>query len=115
VSLNEVGGMPERFGMPLEAFHGQNMERVKFWPHALVTTDTHDTKRSEDVRARINVLSEIPREWGDQVKAWARVNKKKKTLIDGAEAPDRNEEYLLYQNSWGLANGESYGQYLMNS
>jgi (1->4)-alpha-D-glucan 1-alpha-D-glucosylmutase len=102
VSLNEVGGMPERFGMPLEAFHGQNMERVKFWPHALVATDTHDTKRSEDVRARINVLSEIPREWGDQVKAWARVNKKKKTMSDGVEAPDRNEEYLLYQTLLGV-------------
>ena len=60
VSLNEVGGMPERFGTPLETFHGQNMERIKNWPHALITTSTHDTKRSEDVRARINVLSEMP-------------------------------------------------------
>jgi (1->4)-alpha-D-glucan 1-alpha-D-glucosylmutase len=102
VSMNEVGGMPERFGTPLEAFHGQNIERVKFWPHALVTTDTHDTKRSEDVRARINVLSEIPREWGDRVRAWARMNKKKKNLIDGVEAPDRNEEYLLYQTLLGV-------------
>ena len=63
VSLNEVGGMPDRFGTPLETFHGQNIERTKFWPHALIATSTHDTKRSEDVRARINVLSEIPAEW----------------------------------------------------
>lgn len=101
VSLNEVGGMPDRFGIPLETFHGQNMERVKFWPHALITTGTHDTKRSEDVRARINVLSEMPREWGDRVRAWARMNRKKKTVIDGVEAPDRNEEYLLYQTLVG--------------
>ncbi len=101
VSLCEVGGMPERFGTPLDAFHGHNIERAKFWPHALVTTDTHDTKRSEDVRARINVLSEIPREWGDRARAWARMNKKRKTVIDGVEAPDRNEEYLLYQTLLG--------------
>ena len=63
VSLNEVGGSPERFGTPLEAFHGQNMERIKSYPHAMLATSTHDTKRSEDVRARINVLSEIPDIW----------------------------------------------------
>jgi (1->4)-alpha-D-glucan 1-alpha-D-glucosylmutase len=101
VSLNEVGGMPDRFGTPLETFHGQNRERMKFWPQALITTATHDTKRSEDVRARINVLSEMPREWGDRVRAWARMNRKKKTVIDGVEAPDRNEEYLLYQTLVG--------------
>jgi (1->4)-alpha-D-glucan 1-alpha-D-glucosylmutase len=101
VSLNEVGGMPDRFGIPLETFHGQNIERVRLWPHALITTETHDTKRSEDVRARINVLSEIPREWGDRVRAWARMNRNKKTAIDGLAAPDRNEEYLLYQTLAG--------------
>ena len=63
VSLNEVGGNPERFGTPLDAFHGQNIERAKSWPHGLIATSTHDTKRSEDVRARLNVLSEIPDEW----------------------------------------------------
>lgn len=101
VSLNEVGGMPERFGTPLDTFHGQNIERAKSWPHALIATSTHDTKRSEDVRARINVLTEIPREWSERVRAWARINKKKKTMIDGSEAPDRNEEYLLYQTLIG--------------
>jgi (1->4)-alpha-D-glucan 1-alpha-D-glucosylmutase len=101
VSLNEVGGMPERFGTPLETFHGQNIERMKSWPHALIATETHDTKRSEDVRARINVLSEIPREWSERVRTWARLNKKKKGAIDGSEAPSRNEEYLLYQTLIG--------------
>lgn len=101
VSLNEVGGMPERFGTSLEAFHGQNIERSKSWPHALITTATHDTKRGEDIRQRINVLSEIPREWAEHVRTWARMNKKKKITIEGSEAPDRNEEYLLYQTLVG--------------
>ena len=100
-SLNEVGGMPDRFGISLEAFHGQNIERMKNWPHAMITTATHDTKRSEDVRARINVLSGSPREWADRARSWARMNKKKKTVIDGVEMPDRNEEYLLYQTLVG--------------
>jgi (1->4)-alpha-D-glucan 1-alpha-D-glucosylmutase len=102
VSLNEVGGMPERFGTPLETFHGQNIERRKFWPHALIATATHDTKRSEDVRARINVLSEMPREWGEHIRMWARLNKKKKRVLEGREVPDRNEEYLLYQTLVGI-------------
>jgi len=97
VSLNEVGGNPERFGTPLETFHGQNIERTKFWPHAMITTATHDIKRSEDVRARLNVLSEIPNEWRDGVIRWSRMNRKKKSVMDGQWIPDRNEEYLIYQ------------------
>ena len=102
VSLNEVGGMPERFGTPLETFHGQNIERSKFWPHALIASSTHDTKRSEDVRARINVLSEIPEEWRRRVIFWRRINKKRKMVVDARTAPDRNEEYLLYQTLVGV-------------
>ncbi len=102
VSLNEVGGMPDRFGTPLETFHGQNMERVKNWPHALITTSTHDTKRSEDVRMRINVLSEMPVEWAEHLKKWAKLNKKKKISIESVPAPDLNEEYLLYQTLVGV-------------
>ncbi|OGW49149.1 MAG: malto-oligosyltrehalose synthase [Nitrospirae bacterium GWC2_57_9] len=102
VSLNEVGGMPDRFGIPLETFHGQNMERIKNWPHALITTSTHDTKRSEDVRARINVLSEMPREWGTYVRNWALLNRKHKKVIEGEKMPDRNDEYLLYQTLAGV-------------
>ncbi len=101
VSLNEVGGNPDRFGTPLDAFHGQNIERAKIWPHSLLATSTHDTKRSEDVRARLNVLSEIPNEWRERVMRWARMNKKHKTILDGQRAPDLNEEYLLYQTLVG--------------
>ncbi|HEX9898663.1 MAG TPA: malto-oligosyltrehalose synthase, partial [Candidatus Methylomirabilis sp.] len=97
VSLNEVGGSPERFGTPLEAFHGQNIERSRSCPLTLLATSTHDTKRSEDLRARINVLSEIPERWRAALARWRRLNKKKKTLVDGQPAPDPNEEYLLYQ------------------
>ncbi len=101
VSLNEVGGSPDRFGTSLETFHGKNIERIKSWPHALIATSTHDTKRSEDVRARINVLSEIPDEWKECLIRWNRLNKKKKPVIDGMAVPDRNEEYLLYQTLIG--------------
>ncbi|MEW6068667.1 MAG: malto-oligosyltrehalose synthase [Nitrospirota bacterium] len=101
ISLNEVGGSPDRFGISLEAFHGMNIERLKFWPHALITTSTHDTKRSEDVRARINILSEIPDEWKRHVTYWSRLNRKRKVMVDGQFVPDRNEEYLLYQTLIG--------------
>lgn len=101
ISLNEVGGMPERFGTSIETFHGQNIERGKFWPHALITSSTHDTKRGEDVRTRINVLSEIPEAWKNHLFLWARTNKSKKKIIEGQPAPDRNEEYYLYQTLIG--------------
>ncbi len=101
VSLNEVGGSPDRFGLSLEAFHGQNLDRLKFWPHALITTSTHDTKRSEDVRARINVLSEIPDKWRECLTRWSYLNKKKKTVVEGRDIPDRNEECLIYQTLIG--------------
>jgi (1->4)-alpha-D-glucan 1-alpha-D-glucosylmutase len=102
VSLNEVGGAPDRFGTALDTFHGQNIERIKNWPHSLIATSTHDTKRGEDVRARINVLSEMPVEWAGKVRTWSRLNKKKKTKTEGVESPDRNEEYLLYQTLIGV-------------
>jgi len=101
LSLNEVGGSPDRFGIPLETFHGQNIERTKFWPHALITTSTHDTKRCEDLRARLNVLSEIPEEWKDCLVRWNRTNRKKKMMVEGQRVPDRNEEYFLYQTLVG--------------
>lgn len=97
LSLNEVGGSPDRFGTPVETFHGQNIERSKFWPHALITTSTHDSKRSEDVRARINVLSEIPDQWKTHLLNWSRLNKNKKIAMEGRAVPDRNEEYFFYQ------------------
>lgn len=101
VSLNEVGGSPERFGVTIDAFHGQNIDRSKFRPHSMLATSTHDTKRSEDVRARINVLSEIPDQWRECVSRWSRMNRKNKVVVDGQPVPDRNEEYLLYQTLIG--------------
>jgi (1->4)-alpha-D-glucan 1-alpha-D-glucosylmutase len=100
-SLNEVGGNPERFGLPIDAFHRQNAERLTNWPHALLTTSTHDTKRSEDVRARINVLSEMPRDWERAIQRWQSMNRVKKVELEGAEVPDPQEEYLLYQTLIG--------------
>ncbi len=102
LSLNEVGGNPERFGTALDAFHGQNTERMKLWPYNLIATSTHDTKRSEDVRARLDVLSEIPEDWRRCLVKWSRVNKKKKAVVEGQPVPDRNEEYLLYQTLVGM-------------
>jgi len=101
VSLNEVGGDPERFGVVPVVFHQQNIDRLAHWPHAMLASSTHDTKRSEDVRARINVLSELPREWRTHVFRWSRLNQRKKTEIDGELAPSRNDEYLLYQTLIG--------------
>ncbi len=105
VSLNEVGGDPAIFGSPRSTFHQQNIERQAHWPHSLLATSTHDTKRSEDVRARINVLSEMPREFRQRVFRWARLNQAKKRGVEDAPAPSRNDEFLLYQTligSWPL-------------
>lgn len=97
LSLNDVGGEPERFGFELDEFHEFNQGRLAHWPHALNATSTHDTKRGEDARARINVLSELPEEWEKQLRLWSRVNRPHKARIRGSEAPDRNDEYALYQ------------------
>lgn len=105
-SLNEVGGDPRQFGVPLATFHKRMQERQAYWSSSLSATSTHDTKRSEDGRARINVLSEIPQEWKAHVTRWAKLNSRYKTDLEGSPAPDRNEEYLLYQTlvgSWPLA------------
>jgi len=101
VSLNEVGSDPSRFGTSLAEFHAENVERRRRSPHALSATGTHDTKRGEDVRARINVLSEIPGEWRARVTAWERMNRKHRTMVDGAPVPGANTEYLIYQTLIG--------------
>ena len=100
-SLNEVGGEPERFGVSPSAFHHLNAERAKHWPHAMLASSTHDTKRGEDVRARINVLSEMPGEWRAALVRWGRLNRSRRREIDGEPAPSRNDEYLLYQTLLG--------------
>jgi (1->4)-alpha-D-glucan 1-alpha-D-glucosylmutase len=102
VAVNEVGGSPRQFGTSAEEFHRRNIERAKHWPFSVLATSTHDTKRSEDVRARLDVLSEMPKAWGAQVFRWRRVNRSRKRLLsDGRTVPDLNEEYLLYQTLAG--------------
>lgn len=101
-SLNEVGGNPERFGVTLATFHKDLRERQARWPFSLSATSTHDTKRSEDARARINVLSEIPREWRACVNRWAKLTRRDKIDVEGQLVPDRNEEYLFYQTLVGV-------------
>ncbi len=117
VSLNEVGGEPGRFGVRPEALHAYNQERQARWPWALSPLSTHDTKRSEDVRARINVLSELPEEWEACLKRWDRLNEGYKVKSEDQVIPDANEEYLLYQTligAWPLEpyTPEEYGAFV---
>lgn len=117
VSLNEVGGDPRRFGTAPRLFHQKNQVRLKLWPNALLATSTHDTKRDEDVRARLNALSEIPVEWFRAVRSWRHMNRSRKTAVAGREAPSINDEYLLYQTlagSWPLMpmSEAEYGEYV---
>jgi (1->4)-alpha-D-glucan 1-alpha-D-glucosylmutase len=99
--LNEVGGEPALIGVSLERFHERNRDRQEAWPHGLSATSTHDTKRGEDTRARINVLSEIPEEWNRALHRWRELNRARKSRLDGLDAPDANEEYLVYQTLVG--------------
>jgi (1->4)-alpha-D-glucan 1-alpha-D-glucosylmutase len=101
LSLNEVGSDPSYFGMSRASVHRYNQERLGKWPHALSPLSTHDTKRSEDIRARLNVLSEMPGEWEACLARWSRLNAPLKKEIDGAAVPDTNEEYYLYQTLLG--------------
>jgi (1->4)-alpha-D-glucan 1-alpha-D-glucosylmutase len=105
-SLNDVGSEPDRFGLAPEALHAWLAARASQWPHAMSATSTHDTKRSEDVRARLNVLSELPGAWKQAIARWARVNRRGRSTVEGQSYPSRNEEYLLYQTlvgSWPAA------------
>lgn len=101
VSLNEVGGDPARFGVSLDEFYDFNADRAKNSPHSLNATSTHDTKRGEDVRARINVLSEMPEVWRNKVLLWQKINAGHKKSCNQSLAPDNNDEYLLYQTLIG--------------
>ncbi len=96
-ALNEVGGDPRRFGVSVAQFHHMNLDRARVWPHAMLSTSTHDSKRSEDVRARLAVLSELTDEWNAALLRWSRINRSKKADVDNAPAPTANDEYLLYQ------------------
>jgi (1->4)-alpha-D-glucan 1-alpha-D-glucosylmutase len=102
LSLNEVGGQPQRFGLSVSGFHARNQKRQKNWPWTLTATATHDHKRGEDARARLNILSEIPEDWRKAIRRWAMLNRAKRSLIDDEYAPDRNDEYLFYQTLVGI-------------
>ena len=100
-SLNEVGSEPGRFGIRPAAFHEANRLRLRDYPLSMLATATHDHKRGEDVRARLNVLSEVPAEWVRRVRRWQQMNARKRRELDGRPAPGRNDEYLLYQTVVG--------------
>jgi (1->4)-alpha-D-glucan 1-alpha-D-glucosylmutase len=109
LSLNEVGGNPDSPGLSVAEFHKCNQSRLKDWPHTMNTTSTHDTKRSEDVRARINILSEIPEAWEQHLTQWGQCNQPKKRKVNGLPVPEPNMEVLLYQTlvgAWPLFEAE---------
>lgn len=97
LSLNEVGGDPQHFGGPPLQFHDANRRRLQRWPFAMLATATHDHKRGEDARARLNVLSEMPLQWGEHAERWMGINAPCRTTLDDEPAPDPNDEYLFYQ------------------
>ncbi|MEM9152940.1 MAG: malto-oligosyltrehalose synthase, partial [Cyanobacteria bacterium P01_F01_bin.3] len=99
-SLNEVGGAPGEFALSLEDFHKYNLHQQEHWPHNLNASSTHDTKRSEDVRSRLNVLSEMPDVWEQQINTWKSMNAEKKR-VDTRPIPTPNDEYFLYQTLVG--------------
>ncbi|MGE3160647.1 MAG: malto-oligosyltrehalose synthase [Burkholderiales bacterium] len=100
-SLNEVGGEPDQFGITVRAFHGASADRAARWPHTMLATSTHDHKRSEDVRCRIDVLSEAPAAWRLALRRWRAMNRALRAKPDGGPAPSRADEYLLYQTLLG--------------
>jgi (1->4)-alpha-D-glucan 1-alpha-D-glucosylmutase len=103
IALNEVGGDPDRFGVSISTFHKANQNRVKRWPHSMLNTSTHDSKRGEDTRARLAVLSEIQEEWAAQVQSWSKVIRARRGDIEATAPPNRNDEYMFYQmllGSW---------------
>ena len=109
-ALNEVGGEPQHFGFSVDEFHQRNLERQRDWPATLLATSTHDTKRSEDVRARMVAISEVPQLWRSTLQRWRVINRRWKRILDDAAAPDANEEYLFYQTLLGTWPMDAAGQ-----
>lgn len=101
ISMNEVGGDPQRFGRKPEEVHAWFADRQATWPRAMSASSTHDTKRSEDVRARLQVLSEIAPEWAREVTTWQRINASRRVEAAGDVAPSSNLEYYIYQTLVG--------------
>jgi len=117
LSLNEVGGAPDKFGVSATFFHAKSLIRQTSWHNSLLATSTHDNKRSEDVRARINVLSEIPTDWYRAIRSWQLLNRDKKVLVAGDQVPSANDEYFLYQTlvgTWPLRgmNEKEYAEFV---
>jgi (1->4)-alpha-D-glucan 1-alpha-D-glucosylmutase len=112
LALNEVGGDPARFGIGVDEFHAANEERATRFPYGLLVTQTHDTKRSGDTRARIGVLSELPEDWRHAVHRWREITADLRARH--GDAPDANEEYLIYQTLVGAhpISAERLGEYL---
>ena len=109
ISLNDVGGDPSRARLSVDGFHAANQERLNHWAHTLNGTSTHDTKRGEDHRARIHVLSELPGVWEQRVGKWSQWNRLKKGVVKGQLVPDSNEEFFLYQTligAWPISKEE---------
>ncbi|HWL07446.1 MAG TPA: malto-oligosyltrehalose synthase [Planctomicrobium sp.] len=102
ISVNEVGGHPQMAPISVERFHEDNRSRLQQFPAAMLCSSTHDTKRSEDVRARIGLLSEIPDQWRTAVGRWSRMNRLFRTDLQGERSPTPNDEYLLYQTLVGI-------------
>jgi len=101
IALNEVGGDPGHFGLSLQAFHEGNADRSENWPHSMIATATHDTKRGEDARARLLALSEMPEEWEDAVGLWREIVSPYLTDLSGAPTPDANDQVILLQSLLG--------------
>ena len=117
LSLNEVGGSPDKFGVSATLFHAKSLIRQTSWRNSLLATSTHDNKRSEDVRARTNALSEIPTDWYQAIRSWELLNRNKKILVAGDQVPSANDEYFLYQTlvgTWPLhsMNENEYAEFV---
>ena len=101
LARNEVGGDPGQFGITPAEFHTANARRVRDWPSTMIATATHDTKRGEDARARLSAISQLPEDWAEAFRLWRKLVKPHLELIDGAEAPDANDQLILLQSLLG--------------
>jgi (1->4)-alpha-D-glucan 1-alpha-D-glucosylmutase len=106
-ALNEVGNEPETFGFTLKAFHAASEDRARNWPQTMIASSTHDTKRSEDVRARLAVLTEVPSAWRLMLRRWSTMMRNARGEVNGARAPSAADEYLFYQALLGICPPEA--------
>ena len=107
IALNEVGGHPGHFGFSLKAFHAASEDRARRWPYTMLGSSTHDTKRSEDVRARLAVLSELASGWRMTLRRWSLLNRSYRSELHGEPAPTPGDEYHYYQALIGIWPGGS--------